>query len=204
MTCVKPWPVAQGSLKRLLAAAAKGGRSDSGTDPCGSRVREPGTGTGKRMRQVVVLGIGNTLLSDEGAGVHVLRRLQARGDDAHGAELIDGGTLSFTLAGPIEDCDALVVIDAAELGAAPGTVRVFEGEDMDRFLGASRKRSVHEVGLLDLMAVAALAGRLPERRALIGIQPHALGWGDVPSAPVASAIPRACDRTLELIARWRA
>jgi len=155
------------------------------------------------MKRAIVLGIGNTLLSDEGAGVHALRWLQAEGGVA-GAQLIDGGTLSFTLAGPIEESDALVVIDAAELGSVPGAVRVFEGEDMDRFLGGSRKRSVHEVGLLDLMAVAALAGRLPARRALVGIQPQALGWGDAPSRPVAQAIPTACDRARELIARWRA
>lgn len=156
------------------------------------------------MRRIVVLGIGNTLLSDEGAGVHAVRRLQARGEAPEGVELLDGGTLSFTLAGPIEDTEALIVIDAAELGTAPGVVRVYEGEAMDRFLGASRKRSVHEVGLLDLLAVAALAGRLPERRALVGIQPEALDWGEAPSAPVARAIPLACDRTRELIARWRA
>jgi hydrogenase maturation protease len=154
------------------------------------------------MKRAIVLGIGNTLLSDEGAGVHALRRLQAQGGVAN-VELIDGGTLSFTLAGPIEESDALVVIDAAELGAEPGAIRVFEGEEMDRFLGGSRTRSVHEVGLLDLMAIAALAGRLPERRALVGIQPQALGWGDAPSAPVAQAIPVACDRTRELLERWR-
>ena len=98
----------------------------------------------------------------------------------------------------------LIVIDAAELDSAPGTVRAFVGEDMDRFLGVNRKRSVHEVGLLDLMAVAHLAGHLPQRRALIGIQPDIVDWGDAPTAAVAEAIPQACSLTLDLIAAWRA
>jgi len=154
--------------------------------------------------RVLVLGIGNTLLSDEGAGVHAIRQLQAAAGNRPGIDYIDGGTLSFALAGPIEDSDAVVVIDAADLGAEAGAVRVFEGEAMDDFLGAARKRSVHEVGLLDLMAVAALAGRLPGRRALIGIQPQELGWGDAPSPLVADGISRACAEALEIIDRWHA
>ncbi|MCG6877129.1 MAG: HyaD/HybD family hydrogenase maturation endopeptidase [Betaproteobacteria bacterium] len=154
--------------------------------------------------RVLVLGIGNTLLSDEGAGVHAVRQLQAGAADRSGIDYMDGGTLSFTLAGPIEESDAVVVIDAADFGAEAGAVRVFEGEAMDDFLGSARKRSVHEVGLQDLMAVAALAGRLPERRALIGIQPHELGWGDALSPRVAEGISQACTQTLEIIARWNA
>jgi hydrogenase maturation protease len=106
--------------------------------------------------------------------------------------------------GTIEESDAVLVIDAAELGAEPGAVRVFEGEAMDAFVGSGGRKSVHEVGLHDLMAVAALAGRLPERRALIGIQPQELGWGDAPSARVAEGIGHACARAQEIIERWRA
>ena len=155
-------------------------------------------------RKVLVLGIGNTLLSDEGAGVHALRRLQPLYDRGGSVEYLDGGTLSFTLAGPIEESAAVLVLDAAQLGAEPGTVRVFEGEAMDAFLGAGGKKSVHEVGLHDLMAIAALAGRLPERRALIGIQPQELGWGDAPSARVAEGIGRACAAALGILERWQA
>lgn len=155
-------------------------------------------------RKLLVLGIGNTLLSDEGAGVHALRRLQAGARERDGVEYLDGGTLSFTLAGPIEESAAVLVIDAAELGAEPGAVRVFEGEAMDAFVGSGGRKSVHEVGLHDLMAVAALAGRLPERRALIGIQPQELGWGDAPTARVAEGIGHACARAQEIIERWRA
>ena len=151
---------------------------------------------------ILVLGIGNVLLGDEGAGVHAMRRLEESCRFPQ-VQFADGGTLSFTLAGLIESSPALIVFDAAEMKAAPGSVAVFEGERMDEFLGGERKRSVHEVGLLDLMAVAALGGRLPGRRALIGIQPMSIDWSDSPSRAVAQAIPEACERARELIERWQ-
>ncbi|MEN6584764.1 MAG: HyaD/HybD family hydrogenase maturation endopeptidase [Sulfuricella sp.] len=153
--------------------------------------------------RVMVLGIGNTLLQDEGAGVHAMHRLQLESADLTGIEFVDGGTLSFTLAGPIGDVDCLLVIDAAELGGPPGTVEVFRDAEMDRFLGANRKCSVHEVGLLDLLAITHLTDKLPPQRALIGIQPAVLDWGEVPSAAVAQALPLACATARELIRGWQ-
>ncbi|MDP2784393.1 MAG: HyaD/HybD family hydrogenase maturation endopeptidase [Sulfurimicrobium sp.] len=153
--------------------------------------------------KIMVLGIGNTLLQDEGAGVHAMRQLQLESADLAGVEFMDGGTLSFTLAGPISAVDCLLVIDAAELGGPPGAVEVFSGAEMDRFLGANRKRSVHEVGLLDLLAVTCLTDNLPPQRALIGIQPAVLDWGEFPSAVVMEALPTACARAREQILAWR-
>lgn len=154
--------------------------------------------------KTLVLGVGNSLLTDEGAGVHAIRHLEERCGTREDVALVDAGTLSFVLAPAIDGCDALIVIDAAELKAAPGALQVFEREAMDRFLARHRKLSVHEVTLLDLLAVARLAGRLPERRALIGIQPASLDWGEHPSAPVAAALPAAGDLALSLIDRWSA
>lgn len=152
--------------------------------------------------KTLVLGIGNTLLTDEGVGVHVLERLGSAPlpDDV---ELLDGGTLSFTLAGPIEEAEALVVVDAANLKSSPGTLCVFEGEAMDAFLLGNRKSSVHEVGLTDLRAIAMLAGHWPERRALVAIQPQAVDWGEAPTPAVAAAIPPAVEAIQALIGRWR-
>ena len=158
--------------------------------------------SGPRAAPILVLGIGNILLGDEGAGVHAMRRLE-RDCAAPGVRFADGGTLSFTLADLIESSPALIVFDAAQMRVAPGSVALFEGARMDEFLGGGRSRSVHEVSLLDLMAFAALDGRLPERRALIGIQPQAVEWADTPSATVARAIPEACGLALDVIGRWR-
>ncbi|HNQ04455.1 MAG TPA: HyaD/HybD family hydrogenase maturation endopeptidase [Thiobacillaceae bacterium] len=151
--------------------------------------------------KTLVLGIGNTLLSDEGIGIHVLEWL-ATEPLPNDVELLDGGTLSFSLAAPIADADALVVVDAANLKAAPGTLRVFEGEAMDAFLVGNRKSSVHEVGLTDLRAIALLEGYWPRHRALVAIQPQLVDWGEAPTPAVAGAIPDAAGAVRDLIRRW--
>ncbi len=153
--------------------------------------------------RTLVLGIGNNLLSDEGAGVHAIHYLSEHYPPPPGVEYLDGGTLSFTLAAAVEEADNLIVLDAAQLNASPGTVRQFIGENMDNFLG-NTKRSVHEVGLVDLLNIARLTERLPKNRALIGIQPEKLDWGEWPSEPVVQAIPQAAALVQALIHQWRA
>jgi hydrogenase maturation protease len=149
----------------------------------------------------LVLGVGNTLLADEGAGVHAMRYLENH-YDLHDVRYLDAGTLSFTLAADIAEADHLVVLDAAQIGAAPGGIKVFEDAEVDEFL-LSGKCSVHEVGFADLMDIARLEGYLPERYALIGIQPETLGWGESPSESVRRALPRAAANAAALIHKWR-
>jgi hydrogenase maturation protease len=150
----------------------------------------------------LVLGLGNTLLGDEGIGVHVIQNMQNEYPDLNDVTFLDGGTLSFTLAGYIEDASNLIIIDAAQLNSLPGDISVYEGEEMDRFVSSNRNKSVHEVNINDILALAHLAGQLPERRALIGIQPQFIDWSAELSEPVAGAIPNACKTTRELILRW--
>ncbi len=154
--------------------------------------------------KTLILGIGNVLLRDEGAGVFAIRQLADLDMQRDDIELMDGGTLSFSLAGAIEDAERLIVIDAAQYDGEPGSTKVFIGEQMDTFIGSNRKCSVHEVSLIDLMAIALLNGQLPRQRALIGIQPHTIAWGETPSAPVASAIRIACDQAMQLATEWQA
>lgn len=149
----------------------------------------------------LLLGIGNTLLSDEGVGIHMLDWMQRQFPALSHVDYLDGGTLSFTLAPYIEETDNLIVIDAAELHAEPGTVQVFTGDSMDRFAGKT-KRSVHEVSLGDLLAIAHLTNAIPANRALVAIQPQAIGWGHTLSNPVKQALPKAANRLLALLAAW--
>jgi hydrogenase maturation protease len=158
---------------------------------------------GETTLRTLILGIGNTLLTDEGVGVHVVRHLAREHPDEPGVTYLDGGTLSFTLAGDIADHEGLVVVDAARFGESPGTVRLMEDEAMDRYLGKAHL-SVHEVGLSDLMDMSRLSDRLPLRRALVGIEPASLDWGDVPSPEVAPSVTIAADMVLDLLQRWRA
>lgn len=155
------------------------------------------------IMRTLILGIGNTLLADEAVGVRALDRLRAQGRLPEDAELLDGGTLSFTLAGPIEEAQALIVVDAARLDEPPGTLRVLEGQAMDEFLMRNRRASVHEVGLIDLMNIARLAERWPARRALIAIQPDKVDWGDSLTPAVADALPGACEAVYQLIEGWK-
>ena len=157
-----------------------------------------------RTSPVLVLGLGNVLLTDEGAGVHVVKQLAEAHPGMPEVEFMDGGTLSFTLANAIVATDSLIVIDTAALGAEPGTVQVFEGDAMDHFVSTGPKSSVHEVSLADLLAIAALEGLLPRRRALVGIQPQDFDWGDWPTEAVANALPNACDTVMEIVRRWQA
>ncbi len=123
--------------------------------------------------KTLVLAIGNKLLRDEGAGLHVLNALSENHPETEDVTYIDGGILSFTLADAVENADYLIVIDAAELKSKPGTVNCMVNEQMDQFLG-SCKRSVHEIGLLDLLDISRLTETLPENRALIGIPPNVI------------------------------
>jgi len=153
-------------------------------------------------KATLVLGIGNTLLSDDGAGVHTVSYLRQAHGDLPDVRYVDAGTLSFVFMEAIEAAAGLIVVDAAEMGAPPGTIRRFEGEAMDRFLRAGR-RSAHEVGLADILELARLRGlRLP-RRALVAIQPDRVGWGDAPSPTVARAIPEAADNVVQVVMGWR-
>lgn len=149
----------------------------------------------------LILGIGNILLTDEAVGPVVVRRLAAESEGVADLRFLDGGTLSFTLAAPIEECRRLIVVDAATLGEPPGSVCVFEGDAMDQRLSRHAK-SVHEVGLADLMDMVRLTDRLPPRRALVGIEPEIVAWGDRLTPVVESAVPRAMAAVRRLLLDW--
>ena len=150
----------------------------------------------------LILGIGNTLLSDEGAGIHAMNQLQSDYPESPDIVYVDGGTLSFSLAAYLQDCSNIIVLDAAELKSLPGTVRTMVGAEMDDFLGAAR-RSPHEVGLLDLFDIARLTESLPVNRALIGIQPKSIEWGTSPTLPIARLVGVLGDDGLKLLNEWQ-
>lgn len=151
--------------------------------------------------KTLILGIGNTLLGDEGAGVRTMELLR----DSHAGdciEFVDGGTLSFTLSRYIEEADNLIVIDAANIGGAAGECRCFIDAEMDEFLSRGG-RSVHEVSLSDLLDIARLVDRLPHRRALFGIQPQHVNWGEQLSPPVSCAVRDTAEKVRHLAETWR-
>jgi hydrogenase maturation protease len=152
---------------------------------------------------VLVIGVGNPIMSDDGVGQRLLEVLAARLPTLDGVEYLDAGTLGFMLLPRVEQCRALLALDAANLDREPGAVQVFEDEALDAFVRTPRC-SVHELGLRDLLDAARLTDSLPTRRALVGVQPEQLGWGTVLSAPVAAAVPAAVDAARQLLEAWLA
>jgi hydrogenase maturation protease len=150
----------------------------------------------------LVVGFGDVLPGDAGVGARLAERLRSVLKPG-AAEFVDGDTLGFSLLSYIEATDSLLVLDSADLHGAPGTIRLFEGAAMDRFLGGIRRRTVSELGLVDLLDMARLIDCLPSRRALLCIQPGRIDWSETLSAPVAKALPEAAARAQALLENWR-
>lgn len=153
-------------------------------------------------RSLLVLGLGNSLLGDDGTGPKIVQHLRETSELPAGTTLMDGGTLSFSLLADIEDADGLIAVDAAQLGESPGTVCLFEGEAMDHFLRDHKGSSVHEVSLAELLDMARLTRNLPERRALVAIQPDHIDWNTELSPAVNLGLQVACSRIRELLVEW--
>ena len=154
----------------------------------------------------MILGIGNTLLKDEGIGIHLLNYIKAQNPQwvsYDKIEMIDGGTLSFDLLANIRADQDLIVLDAVNLQQPPGTVYCFEDQAVDEFLSQPGK-SVHEVSLQDLFDMSRLVGQLPQKRALIGIQPDIIDWGSDLTQMVHQALPVAASRIEQILAQWGA
>ena len=153
-------------------------------------------------KKVLVMGIGNTLLQDDGVGVHVTELFKSSQQPNPNLEVLDGGTIGLSLLPEIEDADEVVIVDASEIGEQPGTMRIFRNQEIDRQLSGKR-RSVHEVALYDLFSAAAIRGRSPDERVLIAIQPASTEWGLEPTPEVKATIPLACKALTSLTQGWQ-
>lgn len=105
----------------------------------------------------LVLGIGNILLNDEGAGIHVAKRLDKEGYDE--ADLMDGGTGGFHLLGFIQSYKNVIIADASLDQFTAGHVRILHPKYAKDF---PHQLSAHEIGLKDLLDAAFLLGNLPD------------------------------------------
>lgn len=154
---------------------------------------------------ITVIGIGNTLLRDDGIGVRVVEALRDSDlAETAGAAFIDGGTMGFRLAGLIAGQQACILVDAADLGAAPGTVRTLAPQDLDRWFADGGRSSAHEAGLIDLLGMVRLEGALPSRLAIVAIQPADTTWGESLTEAAVGAIPKAMAAVRGVLAQWTA
>ena len=131
---------------------------------------------------LLVLGLGNVLCSDDGAGPAAVERLAARWQTPPGVRVADGGTLGLSLLALLAEAEDVLLVDAVNVpGLAAGTVVRLEGEDVP---AASRNQlSVHQVGVADLLDALRLLDRLPRRLTLLGVVPASieLGYGCTPT-----------------------
>ncbi len=139
---------------------------------------------------VLVLGVGNALLRDDGVGLRLLSDLSPERHNWGGdVEFLDGGTQGLALLDRIAGRHALLILDAVKLGAAPGTVHVLrEWRDC-----AVRSVTAHESNVSELLAVSTLLGECPEEVAIVGIEPRRIATGMELSDLVAQALPLAIE-----------
>ena len=121
---------------------------------------------------ILVLGLGNILLQDEGVGVAVIERLQRRYRVPPEIELLDGGTSGMSLLDDIRDREHVIVVDAVRTGKPPGTEVILKGEQVPAFL--CNKVSPHQLALSDVLANLALLNASPHQVTVIGMEPLSL------------------------------
>ena len=135
--------------------------------------------------RIVVIGVGNLLLKDEGIGIHILRDLQEINLPPD-IKLIDGGTspdlIAYTRAG-----DKMIIIDAAKAGGEAGAIYRFKPEDLARVKGTLT--SAHEMGVVENLKLMALTGNEPREIVIIGIEPKDIDWGTELSPGIQAKLP---------------
>mgnify|MGYP001241179528 FL=1 len=142
-------------------------------------------------RNALILGIGNVLWADEGFGVRCVEHLADRWSFGPDVMVLDGGTQGLYLLPFLEEADVMVVFDAVDYGLAPGTMKVVEGDEVPRFMGA-KKMSLHQTGFQDVIATAQLMGYCPDELLLVGCQPEELeDYGGGLRPQIAARIPEA-------------
>jgi hydrogenase maturation protease len=121
-------------------------------------------------RKIVVLGVGNILLKDEGVGVKVVEELKKKYTFPSNVQLVDGGTQGLWLLSTLQDADHLIVIDAVLGRCEPGSIYRLEKDDLPKGLRA--KQSAHDSDLIEALNLCALLDQSPESVVVIGIEPE--------------------------------
>ncbi len=146
----------------------------------------------------LVLGLGNPLMGDDGLGLRALARLRQEWA-VEDVELVDGGTWGMNLLPLIEDAGRVLLLDAIDVGAAPGALIELEPDQLPRLF--ARKLSPHEIDLREVLALAQLRGTLPIETVALGIQPRDVELSTELTPEVAAPLDTLLDR---VIARLRA
>lgn len=148
---------------------------------------------------VLVLGLGNLLHSDDGLGVHAIRRLENDMRVDPSVTLLDGGTHGLSLMPHLCGIPRLLVIDAVDVGEPPGTLVRFEGKALE---GLPGKATVHQLGFADLMVAMRLLSESPEEVVVLGVQPMSTEWSVELTPPVRSTLPLLLEAVIAQLNVW--
>jgi len=127
-------------------------------------------------RPVVVLGLGNPLMGDEGIGVHLIERLAASGEQYPSVDFIDAGTGGLSVLHLLDGRRKAIIIDCAFMDEPPGAIRRFTPEDV-RSRKVLAHQSLHEADLIRIIEMARQLGQAPEQIVIFGIQPEQVRAG---------------------------
>jgi hydrogenase maturation protease len=146
-----------------------------------------------KNKKILILGVGNLILRDEGVGVHAVRELEKRDLPAH-VKVIDGGTYLMDLLNVIQEAERIIVIDALRGGGKPGTVYRVTPDDL--MAETERTLSLHQVGLLEVLGMVRQLGGEPHA-VIIGVEPKEISWGMELTPEVEAKLPRVIDAVFE-------
>lgn len=141
--------------------------------------------------RIVVLGVGNILLSDEGIGVRAIEELGQRYQLPPEVELIDGGTSAMELLDDLANCDLLIIADCVRAGKQPGTLLRLKDEEIPALFRT--KLSPHQVGLPDVLATLVITHEAPTHTVLFGVEPESLATAMGLTATGAAVLPGLVD-----------
>jgi hydrogenase maturation protease len=150
------------------------------------------------MADVTVLGIGNILMRDDGVGVRLMEALRESRRWPDCVEFIDGGAGGLGLLTVIESARRLVVLDAAEMGLAPGRHRVI-GERELAAQAAEHRLSLHDLSFPETLRLARLTGAGPEEMVILAIQPGVVDFGTILGDDVRAALPSLVEIAADLV-----
>ena len=149
---------------------------------------------------ILVLGLGNPLLGDDGAGLVVLGQLEKVVGPQEEVEFIDGGTQGVYLLPYLENKEKLLILDAVDFGERPGEVGTFD--PMCIPLGVGPKLSPHQAGFEEVLGLLELLGYVPKEAVLLGIQPKSLKLGDPLSEEVRLGLRKVLEKAVGILRGW--
>jgi len=152
------------------------------------------------MKKLLVLGVGNLLLMDEGIGVHAIRKFweEKENYDESLVDFIDGGTFTQDIFYLFEEYEKVLVLDIVRAGHPPGTVYSLDEDDLVK--NEKQLLSLHDIDLLDSLGMAEMRGNRPSLK-IVGIEPEKIDWGTELTETLQKAFPAYLDVARKHIAK---